>query len=735
MKRFLFPALFLIVFGFAICSPLFINAQVGINRFEPLESVWRAPNECRLGSGAPGPDYWQQRADYNIEVRLEEKGPTISGKETITYYNQSPHTLPYLWLQLDQNLRLPNSNKNQTRMATVGFSGEDFSKVYKRQVHFKGGYSELAVLDENGNGLPHRIVETNLRIDLPEPLKPGEQFRFKVSWAYPVNNAAIEGRSGYEYFPGDGNYLFEIAQFYPRMCVYDDINGWQNKPFFGPAEFALEFGNFEVAITAPETYTVSATGDLLNPDKVLTATQRDRLKTARSAEGKPVFIITTEEATANESKKDSGTKTWKYRAENVRDFAFAASRKFAWQAGMVKVADKEILAQALFPKEAVPLWDKYATHTVMHTLRTYSKYSVDYPYSTAIAVHGPVWGMEYPMICFCGGRPNPDGFYSRQTKYNTIGVIIHEVGHNFFPMIVNSDERKWAWMDEGMNSFLEYLTEYEFEPNYPHRRGPAAQFAPFLDTYAHQPVMTNPESLISNGKTSYEKVAVGLKILRDQVMGPKLFDESLRHYSRSWAFHRPTPEDFFRSMEDYSGMDLDWFWRNWFYEALPVDLAVIEVKHFEVEDALDSWKRDPSSTQSETMIRGEVPTQNYYITGKPELRDKYTGIAQASAEDEDEIEVRRLIAEHTGPAAAENSLHVYHIAFANRGGCPMPVPFELMYLDGTREQFRLPAEVWAGNFGVFVKEIACRKEVVAVRVDGGKVLPDVNRGDNFFGVE
>lgn len=732
MRRFLFPALFQVLLLMAANSPLFMAAQFEKNHFEPLESIWRAPNECRLGSGAPGPAYWQQRADYNIAVRLEAKDLKITGEETITYFNQSPHTLNYLWLQLDQNLRRPNSNANLTKSATQGLTNDNISSHYKKHPQYKGGYSEISVVDMNGKGLPFRIVETNLRIDLAEPLKPGDEFRFKVSWAYPINNAAIEGRSGYEYFPGDDNYLFEIAQFYPRMCAYDDVNGWQNKPFFGPAEFALEFGNFEVAITVPETYTVAATGELLNPEKVLTSTQRNRLKTARNSEDEPVFIITTEEATANETTQGQGEKTWKYSAKNVRDFAFAASKKFAWQAGMVKVANREILAQAFFPKEAVPLWDKYATHTVMHTLRTYSKYSVDYPYPTAIAVHGPVWGMEYPMISFCGGRPNPGGYYSRQTKYNTIGVIIHEVGHNFFPMIVNSDERKWAWMDEGFNSFLEYITEFEFEANYPHRRGPAAKFAPFLTSRIHQPVMTNPESIISNSKTSYEKVAVGMKILRDQIMGPELFDESFRNYARTWAFHRPTPADFFRSMEDYSGMDLDWFWRNWFYEALPVDFAVTAVEHFVVEDALDSWKRDPSSIHREMAVRGEMPTQNYYITGKPDLRDKYTSVGSTRTGNEDETTLLQLRAEHIQSLATASALHLYHITFENVGGCPMPIPFEIIYLDGSSDHFRLPAEIWASNARTFTKQITCRKIAIAVRLDPGKALPDVNREDNFF---
>ncbi|MEM7035546.1 MAG: M1 family metallopeptidase [Bacteroidota bacterium] len=697
------------------------------NMFQPHTYKWPAPNDCRLGSGAPGPGYWQQRADYRIQVQLDDEKQRLSGSETVTYYNNSPHTLTYLWVQLDQNLRKPDSKSNQMVEAFRYKNPEAFSYTYAPKKVFQGGVELGKVVGVDGAALKHTVVETNMRIDLPQPLAPGGKFQFSVDWAYNINNAAIEGRSGFEYFPADGNYIYEIAQFFPRMCLYDDVKGWQNKPFYGGAEFGLEFGNYQVEITAPEDHVVTATGTLQNESDVLNRKQRERLKEAREGNEKIVSIITPEEAKKNADSKKKGTKTWEFKADNVRDFAFASSRKFAWDAANVKMGDRNILAQSLYPNEGMPLWDKYSLHAVIHTLKTYSSFTFDYPYPEAIAVHGPVWGMEYPMLCFCGGRPQANGFYSRYSKYAMIGVIIHEVGHNYFPMIVNSDERRWAWMDEGLNSFLEYMTERSFEANYPHRRGPSEQFATYMGKLRQSPVMTNPESILSNSKTSYEKMTVGLRILREEIMGPEVFDMAFREYAQRWMFKHPAPADFFRTMEDASGMDLDWFWRGWFYKVYPVDMAITSVKQFKVDPDESVSIYDACRIEKPMPYKGP-----FYTDGKPEMEDRYTG--KGTVFEPEEPLDPDLLASLLGtvPEDEKPTSHVYVIKVRNKGGCVVPIKLDLIFQDGTRDHFKLPAEIWMENDNSFRKEIRVNKPVAAFLLDPQHDLPDINRMDNLF---
>lgn len=702
-------------------------AQSTDNLFQPFISEWPSPNECRLGSGAPGPGYWQQQADYKIKVTLDPEARTITGSETVTYTNHSPHTLDYLWLQLDQNIRKHQSVGRQLNPVFPMTEQADLANAGTRNQPFEGGYTLQKVADAGGKALDHYVGETNLRINLQEALKPGASFSFQVEWSYPINDATLEGRSGFEYFLEDGNNVFEIAQFYPRMCAYDDQTGWQNRPFYGAAEFALDFGDYEVEITAPSNQVVAATGTLLNAGEVLEKEQMKRWEKMMKTEGEVQFIITKEEAEKNEKSKAKGMKTWKFKAENVRDFAFAASKKFVWDAGRVEVGGKMVTAQSLYPKEGMPLWDAYATHVVMHTLKTYSKYSLDYPYPQATAIHGAVWGMEYPMICFCGGRPSRTGFYSRTTKYRMIGVIIHEVGHNFFPMIVNSDERRWAWMDEGLNSFLEYLTEREFEPDFPHRRGPADDFSLTMFLSDHDPIMTNPESIRNNGAISYNKVATGLVMLRELILGPEAFDYAFRSYSNRWKFKRPHPADFFRSMEDASGQDLDWFWRGWFYGEELVDFEISEVKHYFFPRTEDFQKA------SNTYPSHEVErTDNFYIEGKPSLKDKYTGNVKAwdRTQSANEKAIAGMVADHKEREG--NLFHIYSITIENKGGCVMPIVMETVDGEGNRENHRLPAQIWFKGAKDFTYEFRSEKEIVAFNLDGLRLLPDPDRSNNLY---
>ncbi|MDB5235764.1 MAG: aminopeptidase, partial [Hymenobacter sp.] len=543
-----FPLRFAALLSFSLLPASALLAQTtnsGTDKFAQLETLLPTPNTYRTASGAPGPDYWQQRADYDIKVTLDDARQAISGRETVTYTNRSPDTLPYIWLQLDQNVLAKNSITTATEVTQLQ-DRVSFQTLEGLLSDFDGGFKIESVTGKDGKALKTVINHTMMRIDLSAPLRPGQAFAFNVKWHYNINGQQNK-RNGFEYFPEDKNYLYEIAQFYPRMAVYSDNQGWQHKQFLGEGEFTLPFGDYKVSITAPADHVVGATGTLLNPDQVLSAAQRSRLAKAMGAK-KPVLIINQEEATRNESSRATATKTWNFAAKNVRDFAFASSRKFIWDAMGVMQSGHPVMCMSYYPKEGNPLWGQYSTEVVAHTIKVYSKFTIPYPYPVAISVHGPVGGMEYPMISFNGRRPEKDGTYSATVKYGMIGVITHEVGHNFFPMIVNSDERQWTWMDEGLNSFVEYLAEQEWQRNYPSRRGEPAAIVDYMrsDKSLQVPIMTNSESLLQFGNNAYGKPATALNILRETVMGRELFDHAFKTYAQRWAYKHPTPADFFR---------------------------------------------------------------------------------------------------------------------------------------------------------------------------------------------
>ncbi|MFC5412050.1 M1 family metallopeptidase, partial [Larkinella bovis] len=563
------------------------------DRFEQLGPVLPTPNTFRTASGAPGRDFFQNRADYNIKVELDDANQKITGSETVTYYNNSPDALKYLWLQLDQNIFETNSTANLTKQSVVSGNGTSLTRLNNLNNAEPGaeidpkkeyGYKITAVRDAAGKPLKYTINQTMMRIELPTPLKPGQNFVFGVDWNY--NITAYYGRSGYEYFPKDGNYNYFIAHWFPRLAAYDDVNGWQHKQFLGQGEFTLIFGNYKVAITVPNDHVVAATGECLNYKQVLTPTQQQRMQKAANSKT-PVIIVTQAEAEAAEKGKPTGKKTWIYKADNVRDFAFASSRKFIWDAMQTDVYGdgKKIWSMSFYPKEGNPLWEQYSTRVVEHTLKSYGNRTFKYPYPVAISCHAtPGGGMEYPMISFNGGRPEPDGTYSAGTKAGMIGVIIHEVGHNFFPMIVNSDERQWTWMDEGLNSFCQYLAEKEWDYNFPSWYGEPQYIVPYMksDPALLSPIMTSSDNILQFGPNAYSKPSVALNILRETVMGRELFDYAFKEYANRWAFKNPTPADFFRTMEDASGVDLDWFWKGWFYGVEAVDQDLVEVDWFTI---------------------------------------------------------------------------------------------------------------------------------------------------------
>lgn len=710
------------------------------DRFRQLEEVLPTPGSIRTASGAPGHDYWQQKVDYDIDVTLDDKHQRIDGQETITYHNHSPDTLKYLWLQLDANRFHPNSNANrhQTGVLPDRITYDRFeSTLYAR--NFPGGCRVRRVLDaQTGRNLNHTVVGTNMRIDLPQPLVPGGQFRFSVSWKYNIPDATlVRARAGYEFFKEDGNYIYEIAQWFPRLCSYTDTTGWNHKEFLGRGEFTLEFGDYVVRITAPEDHIVGATGELLNPDEVLTERQRERLNEAATAKA-PVFVVTPKEARASETSASEGAKTWIFSARNVRDFAFASSRKFIWDAWGHDVDGHQVMAMSLYPNEAEPLWSRYSTHAIVHTLDVYSRYSFPYPYPVAYSVNGPVYGMEYPMICFNGPRPENDGTYSKRTKYGLISVIIHEVGHNFFPMIVNTDERQWTWMDEGVNTFLQYLAEVEWEDDYPTRRGEPKDIAAYMDDSSQVPIMTNSESILQFGNNAYGKPATALNILRESVLGREVFDFAFREYSRRWMFKRPYPADLFRTMEDASGVDLDWFWRGWFYTTDHVDIAVTDVRQFRVDDG--NPKKNSRRKQKERRQRArtlaeqrneEIPKR---VERYPELSDFYNTFDELGFTEEEQKKFQETVKklEPAKRKLLKNDQQFYLVELKNVGGLVMPVVLKLNHADGTSEEVRLPAEIWARNSKSVSRLIVSAKEIESVEVDPHLESADTDRDNNYY---
>ncbi|MDB9995856.1 M1 family metallopeptidase [Gammaproteobacteria bacterium] len=717
--------LFFIFAGFTNLSFAAIDQSKGSfeDKFRQLDEVFPSPNLSRPATGEPGPMYWQQRADYKIQIKLNEDTRSVEGSETITYTNNSPLTLKYIWLQLDQNIFAKESINNLTRPWGGGDSSVDFSTLRRQNFmdKFEGGFQELSI-KINNKSPDTNLVGTHVRINLEQPLKPGESTSMDIEWAYAlVEENAVRARNGYETFE-DGNDIFLMAQWYPRVTVFSDYEGWHNKEFIGNGEFTLEFGDFEVDISVPSDHVVSATGILLNENDVLSPIQKKRMKQARKSE-KPIFIITPDEAYDNELEKSTDYKTWSFRAENVRDFAWASSRKFIWDAAGYKQDSKEnplVMAMSFYPKEGEPLWSKYSTEAVMHTMKVYSKYSFDYPYPTAQSVNGPVGGMEYPMITFNGPRTEleDDGTrtYSRGEKEFLIGVVIHEVGHIYYPMIVNSDERQWTWMDEGLNTFVQYLAEQEWDINYRSDRGEPRWMTEFMSSSYQVPIMTNSESLLQFGNNAYGKPATALVVLRETILGRELFDQAFREYSVRWKFKRPTPYDFFRTMEEASGVDLDWFWRGWFYSTDHVDIALNNI-HLASLDTLDpqvNLAKDRVDFENEPLIlhdqRNEAAKIETRVTERPELLDIYNEYDEFTPSDREIKDSQEVLEDlydrnDSDPEwkkkalvdAIEKDEGYYIFEFSNKGGLVMPIPLEITYEDGTKELIRIPVEIWRKN--------------------------------------
>lgn len=743
-------ASFVLMFSFSLADAQ--NQSNHGNKFEQLGTTLPSPNDYRGADGAPGPRYWQQRADYDIECTLNTEEQRLDGEETITYYNQSPNTLRYLWIQLDENQHAANADNHRFNPSGIGrMMDENALRGLEPQMELeKYGHKIEAVTQTNGQALPYTINKTMMRVDLLQPLKPGETFAFNIKWHYYLVDrikGVSGGRGGYEYFEKDENYIFTITQWHPRLCVYSDFEGWQNKQFTGRGEFALTFGNFVVKMTLPDDYMVGSTGECLNYSTVLSDKEMNRWKQAHTAK-EPIEIVTLDEAKKNEKKKPSKkTQTWIYKADNVRDFAWTASRKFVWDAmPHITEAGETVMCMSYYPKESYPIYSRYSTKAVVHTLYSYSKYSIPYPYPVAISVEAAN-GMEYPMICFNYGRAEEDGTYTERAKRGAISVIIHEVGHNYFPMIINSDERQWTWFDEGLNSFVQYLSEQEFDNNYPSRRGPAYKITDYMSSNPDrlEPIMTNSENIVEFGNNAYHKPAVALNILRETIMGRELFDFAFREYCRRWAFKHPTPADFFRTMEDASGVDLDWFWKGWFYGIDPVDIALDSINYYRVDMENNPEQREYSYPISRSKPYDDISKRRnreegmkFIVPQDKGLQDFYTTYKPWETEDSVQVMKMDLFAEtYTKEEKEEKygNLHYYELFFKNKGGLVMPIILEWTFEDGSTEIERIPAEIWRKNEAEFRKVFVKDQKVTAVVLDPYRETGDIDASNNMWPVK
>ncbi len=727
-----------ILFFFILIS---INSSFSQKKFAQLDHELPTANEYRTASGAPGHKYYQQKADYKMSIVIDDKTQKLSGNEVITYTNNSPDKLTYLWLQLDQNLFADTSDAKKIEIEQM----EDFKSagdIRKKMFYYDGGFKIESITTIGGQKMKYFVNKTMMRIDLDKPLLTGTSISFQIKWWYNINDRmAVGGRSGYEYFEKDDNYLYTVAQFFPRMCVYNDVTGWQNKQFLGRGEFTLPFGDYEVSITVPADHIVGATGECQNYRTVLTAEQLKRYELAKKST-QPVLIVTQSDAEKAEKEKSSKTKTWVYKAYNVRDFAFATSRKFIWDAQIQPIGSKNVMCMSYYPKEGNPLWERYSTKLVAHTIKTYSKFTTDYTYPVAISVHSKWIGMEYPMICFNGGRPEPDGTYSEGEKYGMWGVIIHEVGHNFFPMIINSDERQWTWMDEGLNTFVQYLTEQEWERGYPSRRGPAHMIADYMrgDKKFISPIMTNSESIFQFGNNAYGKPATALNILRETVMGRELFDFAFKTYCERWKFKHPTPADFFRTMEDASAVDLDWFWRGWFYGTDNVDIAIDDVKWFQLNtqnpDVEKSFLKD-QKIKSDVHIgveRNKKEIKETINEKDANIDDFYAkrDIYKVDALDRKEYEEFKSKLDAKDLDLLNANKQFYEIQFSNVGGLVMPLILEFTFINGKKEVIRIPAEIWRQYEDKVSKVFIFDQEVTSVRLDPFLETADTDLDNNSW---
>jgi hypothetical protein len=733
------------------------------DKFRQLDESLPTPNMYRNAAGEPGQQYWQQQVDYKIKASLDEEKRRLSGSQTINYKNNSPYTLKYLWLQLDQNIFKSDSMAEVTSTFGGGSTPTNdqpakISLDELRNLQFLADHELGYQLDKiqltDGTPLKFVVVGTQMRIDLPKPLKAGESLQFSMNFAFNiVEEDAVSARSGYEHFPKDarkgGNDIFLFAQWFPRLVAYTDYEAWTNKEFLGSGEFTLEFGDYEVEMTVPADHVISSTGDLTNAAEVLTQQQQQRLEQAKTAK-RPVFIVTEQEALENEKDDTDETKTWRFKANNVRDFAWASSRKFIWDAKGFQQGGTDqpfVMAMSFYPKEGGDLWKKYSTESVVHTLEVYSRFSFDYPYSVAQSVNGPVGGMEYPMITFNGPRTElqTDGSrtYSQAEKRFLIGVVIHEVGHIYFPMVVNSDERQWTWMDEGLNSFLDGVAGREWDPQIPWGVE-ARDIIDYMKSEQQEPIMTQSDSVTRLGPNAYTKPAVALNILRDVILGRELFDFAFKEYATRWKFKRPTPSDFFRTMEEASGVDLDWFWRGWFYSTDHVDISLDKVYKLQLDtkdpdiDFERRRKEEQDKPASYFVELNQAEDKTTWVERNKDVSDFYDKNDRFTVTNKERNSYQQFLADlepwerQVFERAVEEDKNYYVLNFSNLGGLVMPILLQMTFEDESVEELYIPAEIWRKTPDAVSKLVVTEKTLKQVVVDPKWLTADVDVENNHY---
>lgn len=710
-------------------------------------------NDYRTAGGAPGQRYWQQAVDYDIAVRLDERTKSLIGREQVVYRNNSPDALAYLWFALDQNAFQRHSMAEASRtVAGTSINALDV-RLATRSSRWRGGFTIQQVIDDAGRALEFSVVDGLMRVELPRAVSArGGQVRLSVHWTLPlVPTASTFDRSGYECFEvehAEASCIFQAGQWFPRLAAYSDYAGWHLQPFLGLGEFTLEFGNYRVAITVPADHIVSSTGELDNAAEILSSAQRDRLRRARTSD-EPMYVVTPEEAQLAEQRRRSGEKTWIFKADNVRDVAWASSRSFIWDAMGVAQASSQrpvVMAMSFFPRQARPLWDAYSTRAIAHTLLTFSEFTFPYPYPVAQSVNGPVGGnapsgMEYPMIGFNGARPERDPktgqlSYGKLAKQGLIGTVIHETGHNYFPMIVNSDERQWAWMDEGLNSFLEYQALRRWDPSIDIALGEPRDIVEYMQSPDQVPVMTRADALVQFGRNAYAKPATALVILRETVLGREAFDRAFREYAQRWRFKRPTPHDFFRSIEQSSGRDLSWFWEDWFFSTRHVDIALDDIVCWRIDsgdpDTEAQWLREQRARQPVSMTTPEA--SQTVETRDPATRDFYSQrdefAVTSKARRDAETARSQLTAEDAATLATADRF--YRFTFRNVGGVIMPVLLRLEFSDGTIESVHIPAEVWRRDRQRITWQYLSNKSLVRAAIDPRWETADADRRNNVY---
>lgn len=695
--------------------------------FSPLGSLVDPPSATRGADGRPTSTYWQQHIAYDIDATLDVERRVINAQAELRYTNNAPQALDAIWFEISPEATTKDAIAHRSATINVDSASVRDLRGLREQEERGGGLVVSSVADSEDRPLAFEARGTQLRVALPRPLASGQTVRIKLAWRVALVDLDRKGgRTGYMLL-SSGDPIFHIAQWYPQPVAFTDYGGWRNVPFVDHGEFAPELGDYNVSLTLPAGQLVAATGVLTNEADVLTGVERTRL--ARLRQGKVTEIVTAAEAATK--RRSSETRTWRFAARNVRDFALAASLRYRWDATLAGTS--AVRAMTFYPSEASALWRPLALPAIGHALDVYGRMTFDYPYPVVQAAFGPNDGMEHTMLAFSRYPPDgPNGTYSRERKRDFLWVLTHEVGHNWFPLIVNSDERAWTWMDEGLTSYLETLATLEWSGDYTTRPNLPAMLGAEREATGRQPPMTPANAVVDLFPTQYHRPAAALQVLRELVLGRETFDRAFRAYARAWMFKRPTPGDFFRTINQESGADLDWFWRAWFFSTDHVDLSLERVAALRLvavpADAIPA-PADATPPANLTVLRNAAEGRRLMVEQVPRLADAYDRIpertlAGATPSAHAVVDVQRTL-----DALGQGGVF-YELDIRNRGGVVSPVPIRIDYRDGTSERYVVPVELWFGDTKRAQHILWRAKSIRSVTLDPDAATGDVDRGNN-----